>query len=129
MPSFDPHAVRPHFPALSEQVAGRPAVFFDAPGGTQVPQPVIDAIGSYLSHSNANAHGAFETSRRTDRVIEEAHAALGDLLGCDAAEVAFGPNMTTLTWHLSHALDERLGTGDEIVCTRLDHDANVQPWR
>lgn len=128
MTQFDPHAVRPLFPALAEQVGGQPAVFFDAPGGTQVPQPVIDAIGGYLAHSNANTHGAFVTSRRTDAVIAAAHQAMADMLGCAPEETVFGPNMTTLTFALSRAIGRDLGPGDEIVVTRLDHDANVAPW-
>lgn len=129
MTQFDPQAVRPLFPALAEQVAGRPAVFFDAPGGTQVPQAVIDAIGGYLAHSNANTHGAFATSRRTDAVIAAAHQAMADMLGCAPEETVFGPNMTTLTFALSRAIGRDLGPGDEIVVTRLDHDANVAPWK
>lgn len=128
MPSFDAQAVRPLFPALSQQIAGRPAVFFDAPGGTQVPQGVIDAISDYLAHSNANLHGAFATSNRTDHVVEEAHAAMADLLGCDPDEVVFGGNMTSLTFAISRAIGRELHEGDEIVVTRLDHDANVAPW-
>ncbi|MBX0330376.1 cysteine desulfurase-like protein [Oscillochloris sp. ZM17-4] len=129
MTQFDPHAVRPLFPALAEQVAGRPAVFFDAPGGTQVPQSVIDAIGGYLAHSNANTHGAYLTSRRTDAVIAGAHQAMADMLGCAPEETVFGPNMTTLTFALSRAIGRELGPGDEIVLTRLDHDANFSPWK
>jgi cysteine desulfurase family protein (TIGR01976 family) len=129
MSHFDPHAVRSLFPALAEQVAGRPAVFFDAPGGTQVPQTVIDAIGSYLSHSNANLHGAFLTSQRTDATLVAAHQAMADMLGCDAHETVFGANMTTLTFALSRAIGRELRPGDEIVVTRLDHDANVSPWK
>ncbi len=129
MTVFDPHAIRPLFPALAEEVAGRPAVFFDAPGGTQVPQPVINAIGGYLAHSNANTHGAFLTSRRTDEVIAAARRAMADLLGCAPEETVFGPNMTTLTFAISRAIGRELGPGDEIVVTRLDHDANVAPWR
>lgn len=129
MSGFDPQTVRPHFPALAEQVAGRPAVFFDAPGGTQVPQSVIDAIGDYLRHSNANAHGAFVTSRRTDAVLSGAHAAMADLLGCAPEETVLGHNMTTLTFALSRAIGRTIAPGDEVVVTRLDHDANVAPWR
>jgi selenocysteine lyase/cysteine desulfurase len=129
MPAFDPHAVRPRFPALAQEASGRPAVFFDAPGGTQVPQPVIDAIGAYLAHSNANTHGAFATSQRTDVTIAAAHQAMADLLGCAPGETVFGANMTTLNFALSRAIGRELGPGDEIVVTRLDHDANVAPWR
>src|SRR6202030_4201198 len=107
---------------------GQPAVFLDGPGGTQVPQRVIDAIADYLAHSNANTCGAYATSRRTDAVIAEARAAMADFLGCDKDEVAFGPNMTTLTFAISRAIGRELGPGDEIVVTRLDHDANVSPW-
>jgi cysteine desulfurase family protein (TIGR01976 family) len=120
--------IRAQFPALAETVNGQPAIFFDGPGGTQVTQGVIDAISQYLTHANANTHGAFLTSARTDRIIAEAHQAMADLLGCDAEEVVFGPNMTTLTFHLSRSLGRELQPGDEIVVTRLDHDANVAPW-
>lgn len=129
MSPFDPHAIRPLFPALSEEVAGRPAAYLDGPGGTQVPQQVIDAIGAYLAHSNANTHGGFLTSRRTDVTIAAAHAAMADLLGCAPHETVFGANMTTLTFAVSRAIGRELGPGDEIVVTRLDHDANVAPWR
>lgn len=128
MPTIDPGRVRPLFPALSQQINGRPAVFFDAPGGTQVPQAVIDALADYLAHNNANTHGAFVTSARTDRIIADAHGAIADLLGCDADEVIFGPNMTSLTFAMSRAIGRELQPGDEIVITRLDHDANVAPW-
>jgi cysteine desulfurase family protein (TIGR01976 family) len=120
--------VRGQFPALAQEVNGHPAIFFDGPGGTQVPQRVIDAMSDYLARSNANTHGAFSTSRRSDEIIASAHAAVADLLGCDADEVVFGPNMTTLTFALSRALGRELKTGDEIIVTRLDHDANVAPW-
>lgn len=129
MSPFNPLAVRPLFPALAETVAGRPAVFFDAPGGTQVPQPVIDAIADYLVHRNSNTHGGFLTSERTDETIAAAHQAMADMLNCDPEETVFGPNMTTLTFAISRAIGRELGPGDEIVVTRLDHDANVAPWR
>ena len=128
MSPLDIDWVRSQFPALALQVNGRPAVYFDGPGGTQVPQRVIDAMRDYLIRSNANMHGAFATSRRSDEVIEEAHKAMADLLGCEADEVVFGPNMTTLTFSLSRALGRELVPGDEIVVTRLDHDGNVAPW-
>ncbi|WP_322489771.1 cysteine desulfurase-like protein [Chloroflexus sp.] len=127
--SFDPSTIRPLFPALAQEVTGRPAVFFDGPGGTQVPQMVIDAISGYLARDNANTHGAFATSQRTDATIAAAHAAMADLLGCDPDEVFFGQNMTSLTFALSRAIGRELQPGDEIVVTRLDHDANVAPWR
>src|SRR5689334_7186693 len=128
MPSLDLAWIRGQFPALSQLVNGQPAVFFDGPGGTQVPQRVIDAIGDYLIQANANSHGAFATSERTDETIAAAHAAMADFLGCDPDEVVFGPNMTSLTFAISRAIGRELGPGDEVVVTRLDHDANVSPW-
>ncbi len=121
--------VRPQFPALSLVVNGQPAAFLDGPGGTQVPQRVIDAVTDYYVSANANHDGAFLTSARTHEVVAGAHAAMADLLGCDADEVVFGPNMTSLTLALSRALARELQPGDEIVVTNLDHDANVSPWR
>ena len=128
MPTLDIDWVRSQFPALAVELNGRPVVYFDGPGGTQVPQRVIDAMRDYLMSTNANTHGAFLTSRKSDEVIAEAHAAVADLLGCAAEEVIFGPNMTTLTFSLSRALGREFGPGDEIVVTRLDHDGNVAPW-
>jgi len=121
--------VRSQFPSLAQSVNGQSAVFLDGPGGTQVPQRVIDAIADYLVHSNANTCGAYATSRRTDAVIARARAAMADFLSCDKDEVAFGPNMTTLTFAISRAIGRELGPGDEILLTHLDHDANVSPWR
>ena len=128
MKDFDIRWVRAQFPALRQEVNGRPAVFFDAPGGTQVPERVIDAMRDYLASSNANTHGAFVTSRRSDEIIANAHGAVADLLGCDTDEVVFGPNMTTLAFALSRAIGRELKPGDELIVTRLDHDANVAPW-
>ncbi len=128
MTTFDIDWVRSQFPALAMKVNGYPAAFFDGPGGTQVPQRVIDAIGKYLANSNANTHGAFATSQRSDEVIASAHEAMANLLGCDPEEVIFGPNMTSLTFTLSRSLGRDLAPGDEIIVTRLDHDANVSPW-
>jgi len=127
--ALDLTRVRSQFPSLSQTVAGQPAVFLDGPGGTQVPQRVIDAISDYLKNSNANTCGAYATSRRTDAVIAGARAAMADFFGCDPDEVVFGPNMTTLTFALSRSLGRELGPGDEILLTHLDHDANVSPWR
>jgi cysteine desulfurase family protein (TIGR01976 family) len=128
-PTFDITWVRAQFPSLSQTVNGHPAVFFDGPGGTQVPQRVIDAISNYLKASNANTGGAYATSRSTDAMIAEARAAMADFLGCDADEIVFGPNMTTLTFALSRAMGRQLGPDDEIIVTHLDHDANISPWR
>jgi len=126
---IDVNALRSQFPALAETYNGHAAVYFDAPGGTQVPQRVIDAISAYLVHSNSNTHGQFHTSHRTDEILAGAHAAMADMLGCDAEEIVFGQNMTTLTFALSRALGRELREGDEIITTLLDHDANVAPWR
>src|SRR5579864_1482714 len=121
--------VRSQFPSLSLEVNGRPAAFLDGPGGTQVPQRVIDAISQYLRTSNANTAGAYATSRRTDQMIADARAAMADFVGCNSEEIIFGPNMTSLTYAISRAIGRELGPGDEIVLTHLDHDANISPWR
>jgi cysteine desulfurase family protein (TIGR01976 family) len=120
---------RRQFPALSRRVGDRLAAFFDGPGGTQVPQRVIDAVGHYLAHTNANHGGYFATSIESDRLLESAHAGLADFLGTDDPHaVVFGQNMTSLTLALSRSLARGWKAGDEIVLTRLDHDANVTPW-
>lgn len=121
--------IRSQFPALSIEVAGSPAVFLDAPGGTQVPQSVVDAVSDALVSANANTHGAFLTSQRADQIIAAARQAAADFLGCDADEAVFGPNMTSLTFALSRSLGRELKPGDEIVLTYLDHDANFAPWK
>jgi cysteine desulfurase family protein (TIGR01976 family) len=120
--------VRQQFPALQQSVNGHQAIFFDAPGGTQVPQCVIDAIAKYLSSSNANTGGAFVTSRSTDQMIGDARAAMADFFNCATDEVVFGANMTTLTFALSRAIGRELKPGDELLVTCLDHDADVSPW-
>jgi cysteine desulfurase family protein (TIGR01976 family) len=127
-PALDLTHVRSQFPSLAQTVNGHPAAFLDGPGGTQVPQRVIDAISDYLRRDNANTGGAYATSRRTDAMIAETRSAMADFLHCGADEVAFGPNMTTLTFAISRAIGRELKPGDEIVVTRLDHDANVSPW-
>jgi cysteine desulfurase family protein (TIGR01976 family) len=126
---LDPDWVRSRFPALFQEIDGHIPVFFDGPGGSQVPGTVIDAMSHYLVTSNANSHGAFTTSRRTDKWIVSARSAVADLLGCDPDEVVFGANMTTLTFAFSRAIGRELRPGDEILVTRLDHYANVSPWR
>src|SRR5579863_7996985 len=128
VPALDLTSIRAQFPSLAQTVNGHPAAFLDGPGGTQVPQRVIDAISNYLSRDNSNTSGAYATGRRTDAMIAEARAAMADFLHCAADEVAFGPNMTTLTYAMSRAIGRELKPGDEIVVTRLDHDANVSPW-
>jgi cysteine desulfurase family protein (TIGR01976 family) len=121
--TFDVEAVRARFPALASSVA-----FLDAPGGTQCPQSVIDAIAAYLRESNANLGGAFAASRRSDELVEHAHVTAARFLGCRAEETIFGQNMTTLNFALTRALGRTLSAGDEILVTRLDHDGNVAPW-
>jgi len=125
---LDPQAVRRNFPAIQELFEGRPAIFFDNPGGTQVPQHVISAITDYYIRRNANTHGEFITSHRTDITITEARQAAADLLGAESDEVVFGNNMTSLTFALSHTLAHEIKAEDEIIITRLDHDANIAPW-
>src|SRR5258708_40252878 len=127
-PTLDVTSIRAQFPSLAQTVNGQPAAFLDGPGGTQVPQRVIDAISNYLSHDNSNTSGAYATGRRTDAMIAEARGAMADFLHCAADEVVFGPNMTTLTYMISRAIGRELKPGDEIVVTRLDHDANCSPW-
>jgi selenocysteine lyase/cysteine desulfurase len=131
--SLDLTWVRSQFPALTQTIDqttnAHPAVFMDGPGGTQVPQRVIDAIADYLARNNANTGGAFQTSRNTDRMIAESRSAMGDFLNCDADEIVFGANMTTLTFAMSRAIGRELGPGHEIVLTLLDHDANFSPWK
>ncbi len=127
--SLDLAWVRSQFPPLAQTDHGHPAVFLDGPGGTQVPQRVIDAISSYLSRDNANTGGAYQTSRDTDRMIADARSAMGDFLNCDADEIVIGANMTSLTYAMSRAIGRDLGPGDEIVLTLLDHDANFSPWK
>jgi cysteine desulfurase family protein (TIGR01976 family) len=120
---------RRQFPALSRRVGDQPAVFFDGPGGTQAPQRVIEAVSHYLAHTNANHGGLFATSRDSDRLLAEAHHGLADFLGADdPATVIFGQNMTSLTFALSRSLARTWKSSDEIIVTRLDHDANVSPW-
>jgi cysteine desulfurase family protein (TIGR01976 family) len=128
MTASDLSPLRDRFPALARTQDGLPCVFADAPGGTQVPESVIDAMASYLRTTNANTHGAFVTSAETDRVIEDAHRAAADLLGCETEEVVFGPNATTLLFALSRSIGRTLRPGDEVVVTTLDHDANIRPW-
>jgi cysteine desulfurase family protein (TIGR01976 family) len=127
-PALDLTAIRAQFPSLSQTVNGHPVAFLDGPGGTQIPQRVIDAISDYLRHDNANTGGAYSTSRHTDAMIAAARAAMADFLHCAADEVVFGLNMTSLTFAISRAIGRELKPGDEILVTRLDHDANVSPW-
>jgi cysteine desulfurase family protein (TIGR01976 family) len=126
---YDVDAVRSRFPALAASVDGRQIVRLDGPGGTQVPRDCIEAMVAYLERSNANTGGSFGASQETDALLQEAHAVAAAFLGgADPGEVAFGPNMTTLTFGLSRSVARTLEPGDELVVTRLDHDANVAPW-
>jgi cysteine desulfurase family protein (TIGR01976 family) len=127
--ALDIQYVRSQFPSLAQTVKGRPAVFLDGPGGTQVPQRVINAISDYLKRNNANTGGSYATSRNTDGMIANARSAMADFLNCDSDEIVFGPNMTTLTFAMSRAIGRDLVSGDEILLTHLDHSANVSPWQ
>lgn len=129
--AFDVDALRARFPALARRGPdGRPVVFLDGPGGTQVPDTVIDAVAGYYRDMNANHGGNYETSRQSDAMIDEAHAAVADLYGAASPdEIKFGANMTSLTFHVGRSIGAMLGPGDEIVVTTLDHEANVSTWR
>lgn len=121
--------IRARFPSLQRWQGGHPVAYFDGPGGTQVPREVADAVADYLLHHNANTHWAYPTSEETDAMLAEARRAAADLLNATPEEVAFGNNMTTLTFHLSRALARGWAAGDEVIVTELDHHANVAPWR
>src|SRR6267142_1471666 len=127
--TFDIAWVREQFPSLKLQVNGCTAAFLDAPAGTQVPKQVMDAVQNYFLSANANTYGAFLTSRRTDEMILSVRAAMADFFNCGSNEVVFGQNMTTIMFALARAIGRELKSGDEIVVTTLDHDANVAPWR
>lgn len=121
--------IRSHFPALRRLHHGLPVAYFDGPGGTQVPQQVLDAMVDYLVHHNANTHWKFPSSVETDSIISEGRRAVADFFNAAPTEVVFGANMTTLTYHLARGLGRSWGPGDEIVVTELDHHANIDPWR
>ena len=126
---FDPSWSRPQFPALRRSIGGEGAVFFDGPAGSQVPQRVLDAVSDYLVRMNANHDGLFATSRASDELLHEAHRGLADFVGADDPDcIVFGANMTSLTFAVSRALAKTWKPGDEILLSRLDHDANVSPW-
>lgn len=121
-------AVREQFPALSRTYHGKPAVYFDGPGGSQVVKSSMDAIYTYMANGGANLHGSFPSSRETEQVIAEAKEAVSALFGAKPQEVAFGANMTTLTFAIARALGRNWKEGDEIIVSELDHRANVDPW-
>ena len=120
--------VRARFPALAARAGEPPVVHADAPGGTQAVDLAIEAMAEHLRTGSANQHGSFALSRRTDDLVDRVRTQVGTFLGTSPEGVVFGPNMTSLTFHLSRAFDARIGPGDVIVCTELDHDANVAPW-
>jgi cysteine desulfurase family protein (TIGR01976 family) len=126
---FDVNIIRGRFPALAQIVDGVSPVYLDNPGGTQVPASVIEAMSDYLITANSNHMGAFRTSQLTDQTIHDARTAMADMLNAPGPQnIVFGQNMTTLTMHMSRSIGLTLGKGDEIVLTRMDHDANVSPW-
>ena len=121
--------IRRHFPALERIHNSHPVAYFDGPGGTQVPRAVVEAMNDYLYNHNANTHWAYPTSHETDEIIENSRHAIADFLNASADEIAFGQNMTSLTFHLARALGRDWNQGDEIVVSELDHHANVDTWR
>jgi len=122
-------AIRAQFPALARLENGKPVAYFDGPGGTQVPRMVADRMADYLFNHNANTHWNYPTSRETDAALNNAREAFADFFNADPREIAFGNNMTTLTFHIARALGRQWAAGDEVVVTDLDHHANVAPWR
>lgn len=128
-PLFQPETIRGQFPALQVQLDGQSVAYLDGPGGTQTPQSVIDAMGRYLASGSSNLGGAFHSSRSTDETVAQARQAVADLLNAARPEeIAFGQNMTSLTFAISRAIARTWKPGDEIIVTRLDHDANISPW-
>jgi cysteine desulfurase family protein (TIGR01976 family) len=121
--------IRSAFPALAREHRGFPVAYFDAPGGTQTPRVVVDAVADYLLNHNANTHWEYPSSHETDAIIESARHTFADFLNASANEIVFGPNTTTMIYHLSRALGRTLGRGDEIMITELEHHANVAPWQ
>jgi cysteine desulfurase family protein (TIGR01976 family) len=121
--------IRAQFPALERIHKSYPVAYFDGPGGTQVPRMVAEAMADYLYHHNANTHWAYPTSEETDAAIETARQTCAEFLNASPAEIAFGANMTTLTFHLARALARDWGSGDEVIVTELDHHANIDPWQ
>jgi cysteine desulfurase family protein (TIGR01976 family) len=127
-PPLSTDEIRAQFPALDRIYNGKAVAYFDGPGGTQVPRSVAEAMTAYLFEHNANTHWAYPTSAETDALIEDARQAAADFLNASPMEIVFGSNMTTLTFHLAHALGRTWRVGDEVVITELDHHANVAPW-
>src|SRR5512132_3684456 len=121
--------IRSYFPALERVHNGHPVAYFDGPGGTQIARPVVEAMNDYLYHHNANTHWEYPTSHETDAIIESARHTFADFLNAKANEIVFGPNTTSMIYHLSRALGRTMSAGDEIVITELEHHANVAPWQ
>lgn len=127
--NFPLNDIRARFPALSIHDEGVPRIYFDNPAGTQVPDVVVDRTRDCLVEANANLGGGFETSNRADAVVDDAHRAMADFLNAESSsEIIFGQNMTTLTLHVSRSLGRTFAAGDEIILSRMDHDANIGPW-
>jgi cysteine desulfurase family protein (TIGR01976 family) len=128
--TIDIDRIRGQFPSLSETDAGNPRLYFDNPAGTQVPQMVVDRMNDCMLHSSANLGGYFSTSMRADAVVDSARAAMADFLNAASPdEIIFGQNMTSITFHLSRSIGKLMQPGDEIILSRMDHDANVEPWK
>ncbi len=125
---FDVEAIRARFPALARKHDDQQVVIVDTPGGSQVPDTVIEAVAGHLRRGLSNSGGAFASSRETDAIVTSAREAAADLVNADPSEIVFGPNSTTLLFHLARSFSKTLGPGDEVVVTRLDHDANIRPW-
>lgn len=127
--NYDIEQIRGKFPALNIKDSGVRRIYFDNPAGTQVPTEVIEAVQKCMIESNANIQGGFETSNRADKILEEFHQSMADFLNATSSEeIIFGQNMTTLTLHISRSIGRLLSKGDEIILSRMDHDANISPW-
>ncbi len=127
--NYDIEQIRGKFPALNIKDSGVRRIYFDNPAGTQVPIEVIEALQKCMIESNANIQGGFETSNRVDKILDEFHQSMADFLNATSSEeIIFGQNMTTLTLHISRSIGRLLSKGDEIILSRMDHDANISPW-
>ena len=127
--NFDVDYVRSLFPATGDKIKGNPVAFLDGPGGSQVPKQVVDKISEYLYYHNANEHGLFKTSKKTENIVDEAREAFADFFGCSPNEIAFGANSTTNNFMLAHGLRRDINSGDEVIITDIDHICNRSPWK